>query len=73
MIAIDLTKDRKTKKRFTGDEIYNFLLDVVSRGLLISYSNWGLSLFPPLNIDEGIADEIVEIIDKSLHTGPIAD
>jgi putrescine aminotransferase len=73
MIAIDLTKDRKTKECFTSDEIYNFLLDAVSRGMLLSYSDWGLSLFPPLNIDEGIADQIVEIMNKTLRTGAIAE
>jgi putrescine aminotransferase len=73
MIAIDLTKNRKTKECFTGDEIYNFLLDAVSRGMLLSYSDWGLSMFPPFNIDEGIADQIVEIMDKTLHTGAIAE
>lgn len=73
MIAIDLTKDRKTRACFTGDEIYNFLLAAIGRGLLLSYSDWGLSLLPPFNIDEGIADEIVEIMDKVLHTGLVAD
>jgi 4-aminobutyrate aminotransferase-like enzyme len=73
MIAIDLTKDRKTKARFTADEIYNFLLGAVARGMLLSYSDWGLSIFPPLNIDEGIAEEIVKIMDSTLHTGPIHD
>jgi 4-aminobutyrate aminotransferase-like enzyme len=32
-----------------------------------------LSLFPPLNIDEEIANQIVEIMDKALHTGAIAE
>jgi adenosylmethionine-8-amino-7-oxononanoate aminotransferase len=73
MIAIDLTKNRDTKECFTGDEIYDFLLDAVSRGLLLSYSDWGLSLFPPFNIDEEIADQIVEIMDKVLRTGAIAE
>jgi len=73
MIGIDLTRNRKTKERFSDDEIYNFLLDVISRGLLLSYSEWGLSIFPPFNIDEGIADEIVEIMDKALRTGPIVE
>jgi len=73
MIGIDLVKDRKTKEPFSGDEIYYFLLDVIDRGLLLSYSDWGLSLFPPLNIDEGTADEIVQIIDKSLHSSVMAD
>jgi putrescine aminotransferase len=73
MIAIDLTKNRKTKECFTRDNIYNFLLDAVSRGMLLSYSDWGLSMFPPFNIDEGIADQIVEIMDKTLRTGAIAE
>jgi L-2,4-diaminobutyrate transaminase len=73
MIAIDLTKNRQTKECFTGDEIYNFLLDAVSRGMLLSYSDWGLSFFPPFNIDEKFADQIVEIMDKTLHTGAIAE
>jgi 4-aminobutyrate aminotransferase-like enzyme len=73
MIAIDLTKNRKTKECFTRDNIYNFLLDAVSRGMLLTYSDWGLSLFPPFNIDEGIADQIVEIMDKTLRTGAIAE
>ena len=73
MIGIDLVKDRKTKEPFSSDEIYYFLLDVIDRGLLLSYSECGLSLFPPLNIDEGTADEIVQIIDKSLHSSVMAD
>lgn len=73
MIAIDLTKDRNTKECFTGDEIINFILDAMSRGMLLTGSKWGLSLFPPLNIDEGIADQIVEIMDKALRTGAIAE
>ena len=30
-------------------------------------------MFPPFNIDEGIADQIVEILDKTLRTGAIAE
>jgi adenosylmethionine-8-amino-7-oxononanoate aminotransferase len=73
MLAIDLTKDRKTRQPFTSSEIYNLLLDVVERGLLSSYSDWGLNIFPPLNIDEGIAGDMVQILDKSLHAGMITD
>lgn len=73
MLAIDLTKSRQTKEPFAAAEIYDFLLDTVSRGLLLSYSDWGLSLFPPLNIDEAIADEIAKIMDGVLHTGTRAE
>ena len=73
MIAIDLTKDRKTREPLTSDEIYNFLLSSFGHGILLSLSDYGLSLFPPLNIDEAIADEIVTIMDKVFHTGKLAD
>jgi adenosylmethionine-8-amino-7-oxononanoate aminotransferase len=73
MIAIDLTKDRNTKEPFTNDEIYAFWLDATSRGLLLSFNDWGLSLFPPLITDEGTADGIVQIMDDTLHTGAKAE
>lgn len=73
MIEIDLTRDRQTKARFSSEEIYNFLLDAVNRGMLLSYSECGLSLFPPLTIDEGIADQITEIMDHTLRTGAVAE
>ena len=73
MIGIDLTHDRKTRERVTNDEIFNFMLSSYVHGLLHSLSECGLSLFPPLNIDEAIADEIVAIMDKVFHTGRMAD
>lgn len=71
LIAVEIVKDRKTKEPFTSDEIFNFVLDIVDRGVLISLD--GLRFLPPLNIDEGIADEIVKAFDESLHTGPTAE
>lgn len=73
MIAIDLTKDRKTKRLFSNNEIFNILLNAVQRGMLLSYNDKGLNIFPPLNIDEVIADEIVAIMDKALHIGLLTD
>jgi putrescine aminotransferase len=73
MIAIDFTRDRKTREPLTSDEIYNFMVSSYVHGMLLSLSDYGLSLFPPLNIDEAIADEIVRIMDKVLHTGRLAD
>jgi len=71
LIAVEIVKDRKTKEPFTSDETFNFVLDIIDRGVLISLD--GLRFLPPLNIDEGIADEIVKAFDKSLHTGPTAE
>ncbi len=73
MIGIDLTKDRKTKEWLTGSEIYNLRLSSMGHGLLASFPDCGVSLFPPLIIDEAVADEIVVILDKVLHTGRLAD
>jgi adenosylmethionine-8-amino-7-oxononanoate aminotransferase len=71
MIAVELVKDRTTKEPFTPDEVFNFILDMLDRGLLPSLDN--IRLFPPLNIDEAIADEIVQIVDQSLRTSISAE
>ncbi len=73
MIGLELVKNRKTKRPFSFDEVTNYWLDSEGRGLLISFFEHGLSLFPPFNIDEGIADQIVEILDKTLHAGLAAE
>lgn len=73
MIGIDLTRDRKTRQPFASQDIFNFMLSSYANNLLHSLSECGLSLFPPLNIDEEIADEIVSVMDKVFHTGMRAD
>jgi putrescine aminotransferase len=73
MIGIDLTRDRKTKEWLTGSEIYNLRLSSMGHGLLASFPDCGVSLFPPLIINEAVADEIVVILDKVLHNGRLAD
>lgn len=67
MLQIELVKDRKSKQPFPDEGKFNFLLDMLDRGLLISLDD--LRIFPPLTIDESLADEIVDIIDKSLKRG----
>jgi 4-aminobutyrate aminotransferase-like enzyme len=49
----------------TEDETLNYILDIVDRGILISLG--GLVLFPPLTINQKIADQIVEAFDQSLR------
>jgi adenosylmethionine-8-amino-7-oxononanoate aminotransferase len=71
MLAVELVKDRQTKQPLTEDETFNYILDIVDRGILISLG--GLVLFPPLTINQKIADQIVEAFDQSLRTGIMPD
>lgn len=73
MIGIDLTRDRKTREPVPSNEFFNFMSGSYAHGLLLSISECGNSLFPPLNIDEAIADEIVAIMDKVFRTGRMAN
>ena len=67
MLQFELVKDRKTKEPFGFDERLNLLMDAADRGLLISLDDF--RIFPPLTIDVELADEIVDILDKSLRSG----
>lgn len=67
MLAVELVKDRQTKQPLTEDEAFNFILDILDRGFLISLGS--PVLFPPLTINQEIADQIVRAFDQSLHTG----
>ena len=71
MVAVELVKNRLTKEPFTEDEIFDYVLDVVERGVLISLDN--LRFFPPLTINEGDADTILQALDGALHTGFLAN
>jgi taurine-pyruvate aminotransferase len=73
MLGIELVKDRKTKEPLTEEETTNIGVDVIARGLLISFTASSLGLLPPLIIDKDIADAIVSILDKALHIGIGAD
>lgn len=70
MLGLELVTDRQTRTPLPSDELFNIILDVVNRGLLITLDS--LRLMPPLNIDERIADEMVGILDKALRTGTAA-
>lgn len=73
MIGIDLTRDRKTKEWLARSEIYNLRMSSMVHGLLASFPDCGVSLFPPLITTEAVADEIVAVLDKVLHIGRLAD
>jgi 4-aminobutyrate aminotransferase len=73
MIGIDLTRDRKTKEWLARGEIDNLMMSSMVHGLLASFPDCGVSLFPPLITTEAVADEIVAVLDKVLHIGRLAD
>lgn len=71
-LAAKLVGDRNTKVPLTDQETTNIAIDVIARGLLISYRANGLRLLPPLIIDKDIADVIINILDKALYIGMAA-
>lgn len=68
MIGIELVKDRETKEPYKNSEVFNIVADCASLGLVAYYNKNIIALFPPLIIDKQIADDIVEILRKSLNT-----
>ena len=69
MIGIELVSDRATREPMSDKATFDIVLDLATLGLLVYYRRNVLGLLPPLIIDDGIADEIVDAIDKSLDTG----
>ena len=72
MIGIELVKDRKDKTPLSEKETFNIVLDCATQGLLIYFRDNILGLMPPLIVDRGIADRIVEILDKVFETSVTA-
>ena len=73
MIGIELVKDREKKVPLTDEEIFKIYLDIASLGLVVYYRRNNLALLPPLIIDDGIADQMVSILDEALDTGERAN
>lgn len=69
MIGIELVKDREKKVPLYKKDTFNFMVDIAILGLVVYHTDNVLGLFPPLIIDEDIADKIVEILDQALETG----
>jgi adenosylmethionine-8-amino-7-oxononanoate aminotransferase len=68
MIGIELVKDRESKTPLSPEEAFDHVLDSAVMGLLTYNKGSIIGLFPPLIIDQSIADEIVRILDKALDT-----
>jgi adenosylmethionine-8-amino-7-oxononanoate aminotransferase len=69
MIGIELVKDRDTREPLSNKKTFNIVLDAATLGLILYFNRNFLALFPPLIINEQIADEILEIINKVLRSG----
>jgi len=71
LIGVELVKDKETKEPLSADLVQEIGLDAASRGLLLYFRSHILGIVPPLIINEAIADEIVQILDKviDLSTG----
>jgi adenosylmethionine-8-amino-7-oxononanoate aminotransferase len=69
MIGVELVKDRETKEPLSEKEMFDVMVSGATNGLLLYVGRSVVGLFPPLIIDEGIADDIVSILDIALDAG----
>jgi len=69
MVAIELVRNRETKERFDEDEIFDYVMDVVERGVLISLD--GLRFLPPLTLTLTQAQQIVDAVDQALASNKL--
>ncbi len=73
MLGIELVKDRQNRMPIHKKDTFNITVDTAILGLLVYPADNVLGLFPPLIIDNDIAEKIVEILDQSLETGITAE
>ncbi|MCJ7626122.1 MAG: aspartate aminotransferase family protein [Anaerolineaceae bacterium] len=64
MVAVELVKDQQTKEPLNKDELFDYVMDVVERGVLISLDS--LRFLPPLNITQEQAAQIVRAVGQAL-------
>ncbi len=69
MLGIELVEDRQKKGALDKKNTFDITVDIAILGLLLYPADNVLGLFPPLIIDESIADKIVEVLDQALETG----
>jgi len=66
MLAFELVQDRQSKVPLNATAAADIALDIDMGGLLMARMGNNFILMPPLIIDEGIADEMLRIIDRAL-------
>jgi 4-aminobutyrate aminotransferase / (S)-3-amino-2-methylpropionate transaminase / 5-aminovalerate transaminase len=71
MCAIELVQDRETKEPLEADRMSAITREALERGVIVitagTYGNV-LRLLPPLNIDEGLLDDGLDVIEDALGT-----
>jgi adenosylmethionine-8-amino-7-oxononanoate aminotransferase len=72
MLALELVKDRTTKKPLSAKETNDININLVLLNLLLSVQASNIRLTPPLIIDEKLADEIIRIIDRVMDQSLMA-
>lgn len=70
MVALELVKDRRTRAPYSEKATHNLMNEMAFMGLILSARKNQLRLMPPLVIDQKIADEILQIIDRALDSSP---
>lgn len=73
MIGIELVRDRESKEALSENVMMEFLLDAALRGLIFYYTRSVIGLIPPLIIDKALADEMVDILSRTLKLGKTAN
>jgi len=68
MIGVELVADRSTKEPLVKSAFFNHILDITAQGMMVYPIESTIGLAPPLNIDEGLASEILGILRKALNT-----
>jgi adenosylmethionine-8-amino-7-oxononanoate aminotransferase len=72
MLALELVKDRTTKKPLSAKETNDININLVLLNLLLSVRSSTIHMMPPLIIDEKLADEIIQIIDRVMDQSLMA-
>ena len=69
-IGIELVADKQTKEPVSPAVLKQTFLDLLDAGVVVMTGGNTLRLYPPLNVDEELAQEAIEIIRRTLTTGP---
>ncbi|MGW4892732.1 aspartate aminotransferase family protein [Kitasatospora sp. NPDC004240] len=72
-IGIELVADKRTKEPVSGEVLKRTFLELLDAGVLVMTGGNTLRLYPPLNVDEDLAREAVEIIRETLINPPGPD
>ena len=67
MIGIELVGNKMKKTPVSGSKAFGYVLQASTLGLLMYYHGSFVGIFPPLIIDNTVAEEIVTILDETFN------